>query len=292
MYVYSFVSRTAPRRTGTTRPSIASPIASIIRRNSSAIWPAARNAPTRMIASGRRGARSLARLPRTRHSMRGSRCGEPSPGRDKDTIEGGLFEYEKRMKRRSPYSHLEDTIALADAGLLGSSARQDGADVLQRRIQLPVDAPQLSTLADLAAYVEPEARLRLVDGDAPRPLADRVPLLTGGRRMLRYSRVVVHYCHGRRVSRTTVLVHGWQALHLRLAVRHFALWPPIHDYAAAITTVRLSPGTARDSTGSRYPIEVSSIDTPSVLEYRYVQSYSNVKEPAPAISRSLQRYLY
>lgn len=103
--------------------------------------------------------------------------------------------------------------------------------MLQRRVELPVDAPQLSTLADLAAYVEPEARLRLVDGDTTRALADRIALAAG--RMLRRHAPVVHHRHGggRAPSRGTVLavLMGWQALHLRLAVRHLALWPPIHS---------------------------------------------------------------
>lgn len=129
------------------------------------------------------------------------------------------------------YSHFQNTVALADAGLLGGAPRQHRADVLQRRVQLAVDAPQLSTLADLAAYVEPEARLRLVDGHASRTLSDRVLAILAGhrRRMLRHPRgVVVHHCHGRRVPRTAVLIRGCQAVHLRLAIRHLALWPPIH----------------------------------------------------------------
>lgn len=125
------------------------------------------------------------------------------------------------------YSHFEDTVALADAGLLGGASRQDRADVLQRRVQLPVDAPQLSTLADLAAYVEPEARLGLVDDYASR--ADRVLSGTRERVLQHPDGVVVHHCHGRRVvPRTAVLVRRCQAVHLRLAIRHLALWPPIH----------------------------------------------------------------
>lgn len=112
-------------------------------------------------------------------------------------------------ERDDSYSHFQNTIAFANAGLLGGASRQNRAYVLQRRVQLAVDAPQLSTFADLAAYVEPEARLRFVNCHAPRPLPDRVLIRSGSRRMLRHAPVIVHHCHGRRASRTAVLVRGW-----------------------------------------------------------------------------------
>lgn len=107
------------------------------------------------------------------------------------------------------YSHFQNTIAFANAGLLGGASRQHRAYVLQRRVQLAVDAPQLSTFADLAAYVEPEARVRFVNCYASRPLPDRVLIRPGSRRMLWHASVIIHHCHGRRVPRTTVLVRGW-----------------------------------------------------------------------------------
>lgn len=89
--------------------------------------------------------------------------------------------------------------------------------MLKRRVQLAVNAPQLSTLADLAAYVEPEASLGFVNGDAPRPLSYGVSLV---HRVLGHASVVRH--RHARVPRH-VLVRGWQPLHLRLAIRHLTL---------------------------------------------------------------------
>lgn len=93
--------------------------------------------------------------------------------------------------------------------------------MLKRRVQLSVDASELSTLADLTAYIEPKTSLSFVNDDASWPLSDRICLVY---RVLRHAPVGDH--RHARVSRY-VLVRGWQALHLRLAVRHLTLWPPI-----------------------------------------------------------------
>jgi len=42
---------------------------------------------------------------------------------------------------------------------------QDSTDMLQRGIQLPVDAPQLAPFTNLTTHVEPEPRFRFLYGD-------------------------------------------------------------------------------------------------------------------------------
>lgn len=59
------------------------------------------------------------------------------------------------------YLHLKDPVPLGDASSVGSSPRKNGADVLQRGVQLPVDAPQLSPFADLSPNIETVARVGL-----------------------------------------------------------------------------------------------------------------------------------
>ena len=46
--------------------------------------------------------------------------------------------------------HLENAIAFDEPGFLGGSVPQHGADMLQWRVQIAVDAPQLAFLRSLA----------------------------------------------------------------------------------------------------------------------------------------------
>lgn len=71
---------------------------------------------------------------------------------------------------RTMYLHLQDAVALLDARLLRRSILQNGAHVLQRCVELPVDGPQLAALGHLAAHIKAEARFRFVDGDHARPV--------------------------------------------------------------------------------------------------------------------------
>lgn len=74
--------------------------------------------------------------------------------------------------RRAPrYSHLQDAVPLAHPGPVGRPPGQHGAHMLQRRVQLPVDAPQLPALAHLAPHVEAVAGLGLDDAHDPRAAA-------------------------------------------------------------------------------------------------------------------------
>lgn len=81
-------------------------------------------------------------------------------------------------------SHLQNSVALLDARQLGGALLQHSADVLQRCVQLAVDGAQLTALRHLAAHVESEAGLRLVDGDGPRTAA-RFQRHSAGRLRLR-----------------------------------------------------------------------------------------------------------
>lgn len=72
------------------------------------------------------------------------------------------------MRRVCEDLHFEYPVALAYPGELGGAAVQNGTDMLERGVQFPVDTPELPTLTHLAAYVEAEARLCLVDGDDAR----------------------------------------------------------------------------------------------------------------------------
>jgi len=56
-----------------------------------------------------------------------------------------------------PFVPFEDACDLCGAAL------ENGGDVLQRRVQLPIDGLERAALAHLPADVEPEARLGLVD---------------------------------------------------------------------------------------------------------------------------------
>lgn len=64
--------------------------------------------------------------------------------------------------------HFQDPVPLGDAGPVCSAPGQHGADVLQRRVQLPVDAPELAPLAHLAPHIEAVARVGLDDPDQTR----------------------------------------------------------------------------------------------------------------------------
>lgn len=72
---------------------------------------------------------------------------------------------------RPRYSHLQDAVPLAHPGPVGRPPGQHGAHMLQRRVQLPVDAPQLPALAHLAPHVEAVAGLGLDDAHDPRAAA-------------------------------------------------------------------------------------------------------------------------
>lgn len=69
------------------------------------------------------------------------------------------------------YSHLQDAVPLAHPGPVGRPPGQHGAHMLQRRVQLAVDAPQLPALAHLAPHVEAVAGLGLDDAHDPRAAA-------------------------------------------------------------------------------------------------------------------------
>lgn len=64
--------------------------------------------------------------------------------------------------------HFEYAISLADARVVRRPAVQHRADVLQRRVQLSINALQLAAFADLAANVEAEPGDALGDRDFPR----------------------------------------------------------------------------------------------------------------------------
>ena len=61
------------------------------------------------------------------------------------------------------YSHFEYAVPFEDACDLCGAAFKNGGNVLQRRVQLPVDGLERAALAHLPADVEAKACLSLVD---------------------------------------------------------------------------------------------------------------------------------
>lgn len=64
--------------------------------------------------------------------------------------------------------HLQDPVSLGYPSSVSRTTGQDGTDVLEGSVEFPVDAPQLSSFANLPTNVEAVAGLRLDDPDRPR----------------------------------------------------------------------------------------------------------------------------